>query len=161
MRLQPRPPRAPAGPPVVPVSPVSPPLRRTERGASELFILLMMTTMLAFAGLAYDAGMAFNARRHANNVASAAARAGANEVEPDALYTIGIPLLDESNAVNAARNRVALDGLTVLEADVEMGVQMRVKVQATHETTFLQVIGIGSLTVEAEAKVMAESLAAP
>lgn len=137
------------------------PLKRTERGASELFILLMMTTMLAFAGLAYDAGMAFNARRHANNVASAAARAGANEVETDALYTTGIPLLDHSNATAAARNRVTLAGLTVLETEVEMGIQMRVKVQATHETTFLQVIGIGSLTVEAEAKVMAESLAAP
>lgn len=134
---------------------------RRDRGASEVFILLMMTTMLAFAGLAYDAGMAFNARRHANNVAAAAARAGADQVETDALYTVGVPLLDVSDATAAARQRVALDGLTVLEADVANGVQMRVRVQATHNTTFLQIIGIGSLTVEAEAKVMAQSLAAP
>lgn len=134
---------------------------RSDRGASEVFILLMMTTMLAFAGLAYDAGMAFNARRHATTVAASAARAGANEVEPDALYTIGIPMLDRSNATDAARNRVDLAGLTLLEARVENGIEMHVRVRAAHETTFLQVIGIGSLTVEAESKVMAESLAAP
>lgn len=123
--------------------------------------MLMMITMIAFAGLAYDAGMTFNARRHATNVAASAARAGANEVETDALYTIGIPLIDESNANSAARRTVDAAGLTVLEAGVRNGVEMHVKVQATHETTFLQIIGLDSFTVEAESKVMAQSLAAP
>ena len=121
----------------------------------------MMTTMLAFAGLAYDAGMALNARRHASNVAASAARDGANQIESDALYTVGLPLLDSSDATSAAANRVNAAGLTLLTARVNAGVQMEVKVQATHRTTFLQVIGINSLTVEAESKVMAQNLSSP
>ena len=39
-----------------------------ERGASELMMLIFMIAIIGFAGLAYDAGMAFNARRQATNV---------------------------------------------------------------------------------------------
>ena len=33
---------------------------REERGASEVFMLMLLTTLLAFAGLTLDAGMLFN-----------------------------------------------------------------------------------------------------
>ena len=127
-----------------------------ERGASELFALILLVAMLAFAGLAYDAGMAFNARRDATNAASAAARAGALEVDEDYLYTTGLPVL-ESSATDVARAHVYSEGLRVLEVDVRNFVEVYVKVEATHQTTFLQVIGIGSLTVEGEARAMAQS----
>lgn len=129
---------------------------QTERGASELFALILLVAMLAFAGLAYDAGMAFNARRAATNTASAAARAGALEIDENFLYTTGLPVL-ESSATDVARAHVHAEGLRVLEVDVQNFVQVYVKVEATHQTTFLQVIGIGSLTVEGEARVMAQS----
>jgi uncharacterized membrane protein len=133
--------------------------RRTERGASELMILIFMTAMLAFAGLAYDAGMAFNARRQAQNVAHAAARVGANEVEPDSLYLTGLPLLDSSDARGAARKHIEAAGLKAVQVDVRNGFQIQVTVEAVHNTTFLQIVGIDTMTVRAESKVMAESFA--
>jgi len=129
-----------------------------ERGASELMMLAFMTVLLAFAGLAYDAGMAFNARRQASNIAHSAARAGANQVETDALYTVGLPLIDESKARRAVRNHVQASGLTLIKNDAS-GLRMTVKVQAEHETTFLHIVGIPTMTVEAEARVMAQNLA--
>ncbi len=130
--------------------------QQRERGATELFMLILLVSMLAFAGLAYDAGMAFNARRAATNAASAAARAGALEVDENFLYTTGLPRL-EGSAEGVARSRAEADGMRVLESEVRNFVEVYVKVEATHETTFLQVIGIGSITVEAEAKAMAQS----
>ena len=131
---------------------------RTERGASEIFMLMMMITMLAFAGLAYDAGMAFNARRAATNAASSAARAGAMEVDENYLYTTGLPRL-ESSATSVARNWAENEGMTVLDVDVENWVEVYIEVEAVHETTFLQVIGIDTLEVRGEARAMAQSRA--
>ena len=123
-------------------------------------MLILMVAMLGFAGLAYDAGMAFNARRAATNAASSAARAGALEVDENFLYTTGLPRL-EGSAESVARNWAQNEGMTVLEVNVRNQVQVHIRVQAVHETTFLQVVGIGTLTVEAEARAMAQSRSRP
>lgn len=130
----------------------------SERGASEVFMVMLMITMLAFAGLAYDAGMAFNARREATNAATSAARAGALEVDENYLYTTGLPRL-ESSAESVARNWAENLGMDVIEVDVENWVEVYIEVETEHQTTFLQVIGIDSLDVRGEARVMAQSLA--
>lgn len=133
-------------------------LARSERGASEIFMLMMMITMLAFAGLAYDAGMAFNARRAATNAATSAARAGALEVDENYLYTTGLPRL-ENSAESVARRWAEDRGMTVLDVDIENWIELYIEVETEHQTTFLQVIGIDTLDVRAEARVMAQSLA--
>lgn len=135
-----------------------PDLNQRERGATELFMLILLVSMLGFAGLAYDAGMAFNARRAATNAASAAARAGAQEIDENFLYTTGVPRLERS-AEGVARSQAEADGFRVINSEVRNFVEVYVKVEATHETTFLQVIGIGSITIDAEAKAMAQSRA--
>ena len=129
--------------------------RKTERGASEIFMIILMITMIAFAGLAFDAGMAFNARRAATNAASSAARAGAQEINEDYLYTTGLPRL-EGSAGSVARTWAQNEGMTVLDVDVDL-VQVYIKVEAVHQTTFLQVIGIDTLTVQGEARAMAQN----
>jgi len=62
----------------------------SERGAVDIWMLLMLSLLIAFAGFALDMGMLFNTRREATNVAAAAARAAANEVDPNSLYDDGV-----------------------------------------------------------------------
>ena len=77
-----------------------------ERGASEVFMLLMIIPLLLFAGLAYDAGMAFTARRSATNTAAAAARAGADQVEEDIIYLTGCLLYTSPSPRDATLSRM-------------------------------------------------------
>jgi len=121
-------------------------------------MLMLTTTLIAFAGLTYDAGMAFNARREATNVAASAARAGADVISVDALYQDGVPRLSP-DAEGVAANTVRAAGLTVLESRRESDFELLVRTELVHETTFLKILGIGSLTVDGEATALVESRA--
>lgn len=129
-----------------------------ERGASEVFMLLMIIPLLLFAGLAYDAGMAFTARRSATNTAAAAARAGADQVEEDIIYLTGETLLDRGEAESVARNFVANAGAQTLGFNVGVGLagtsfgeEVYVRVGVQHETVFLRFIGMDTLSLTGEA----------
>lgn len=139
------------------------PIRQRERGASEVFMLVMMTALLAFAGLSYDAGMAFNARRQAANIAASAARDGADAVSTDALYSEGVPRLSNgangSSAESVAAQAVNATDATLLEVYRTSDFELFVRTEIVHETTFLKIIGLGSLTVEGEATAVVESRA--
>ena len=63
-----------------------------ERGAGLPFVALILPALVAFAGLAFDGGTIFVAKREALNVATAAARAGAADVTEASLYS-GLPQL--------------------------------------------------------------------
>lgn len=138
-------------------------LRQRERGASEVFILIMMTALLAFAGLSYDAGMAFNARRQAANIAASAARSGANTVSTNALYSEGVPRLSDGrngpSAESIAAQAVNGTDATLLEVYRTSDFELYVKTELVHETTFLGIVGLDSLTVEGEATALVESRA--
>jgi len=127
-----------------------------ERGASEVFMLIIMTSLLAFAGLAYDAGMAFNARREATNIAASAARTGANEVSTDALYGEGLAKLDVNNAISKAHGSIPSD-VEVIEISPVSDSELFVKVEITHTPVFLQLVGFDEfvMTGEASARVQA------
>lgn len=124
---------------------------RSERGASEGFMIMMMVALLAFAGLAYDAGMAFNARREATNIASSAARAGADEIDTNILYAFGRTVLDTGPARSTARNAVITAGGNPVEVSIRGPQEIFVRVERTHTTVFLGAIGIDSFEVEGEA----------
>jgi len=133
----------------------SKPVTARERGASEIFMLVLMTALLAFAGLAYDAGMAFNARRDATNLAASAARAGANQVSVDALYEDGVARLDDSAAGTAEQAiRDQVDEVRAYELSDD---ELLVEVDIEYETVFLQIIGINSLSLQGEATARVQS----
>lgn len=132
-----------------------------DRGAGEMFLIILMTSLIGFAGLAYDAGMAFNARREAVGVAGAAARAGADEVDETWLYLTGQPSLDAGEATSAARNFALNHGADTAQASVPgtapFQFQIQVRVTKTHNTQFLRLFGVSQFQVEGRATANVES----
>ncbi len=122
-----------------------------ERGASEGLILMMLATLVGFAGLAYDGGMVFNARRDANNMAATAARAGANVIDIDAFYDTGKAEI-HPDGTDVAWAAVQTAGGVPLEATIsgEINERILVRVQTEYETAFLKFFGIGTFTIEGE-----------
>ncbi len=74
---------------------------RREEGATLPFIAILLPVLVAFAGLAFDGGTIFVAKREALNVATAAARRGAADVTEASLYN-GRPELAPTAAATAA-----------------------------------------------------------
>jgi len=121
-----------------------------ERGGSDVFMMLVLTTLIMFAGLAYDMGMVFNAHREATNIASAAARAGANEVSVNALYGQGVAKIGP-NAKSAARARFPA-GTTEVSIDISADeTRIFVEVSRTHQPKILSIFGFGAMVINGEA----------
>ncbi len=120
-----------------------------ERGSITPFIIILLPTMIGLAGFAYDAGMVFAARREANNVAAAAARAGANDIDVPSLYA-GDPIL-ASTAPATAAAFAAGEGWGGASARLISDTEVEVSVQGTVDMILLEVIGVGTQTVRATA----------
>ena len=116
----------------------------------------MIPSLVALAGLTYDGGQIFAARREANNVASAAARAGANVVTEDSLF-LGQPALSPPDAVAEAEQFAVAQGMDTADADVPQDHFLTIEVTDEFQTVFLAVIGIESITVEGSARATVRS----
>lgn len=121
-------------------------------------MIIMMVALVAFAGLTYDAGIAFNARREATNIASSAARAGADDVDTNELYRRGVAQLSPG-ATGTARRAAQANGAESTKVRVKNLEEIEVKVSLSHETVFLTFIGIDRFDVEGEAVARVESRA--
>jgi Putative Flp pilus-assembly TadE/G-like len=120
-----------------------------ERGAISPFIIIMFAALVGFAGLAYDGAQLFAAKREAVNVAAAAARAGANDIDEASIYD-GDPVLAETAPGTA--QQFALDqGMQTANAVEAEPTRIEVEVTQTVELTFLGAVGLGTQTIEARA----------
>ena len=129
---------------------------RGERGSLSPFILIMMISLVIVGGLTYDVGQLFAARREANNVAAASARAGASQVTEVSLYNSN-PELDIGLATSRAQTFAISSGMdSATAAVIGGGTAVEVQVETSFETLFLSVIGIDELSIggEAEARVV-------
>lgn len=122
---------------------------RCDRGAVEPFILILLPAIIGLAGLAYDGGMIFAAKREAYNVASAAARAGANDIDVPSLYA-GDPVLAPSAPATAAAFASG-QGVTVVGAHLASDTEVEITVSQRVDMLLLGIAGVGSKTVEATA----------
>lgn len=121
---------------------------RDDSGAILPFYVILLTSLMILAGVAFDAGMLLTAKREAYNVASSAAREGANDIDIDSIYQ-SRPVL-ASTAGGTAQAAVVRQGGTPAGVDVtERTIAVRVEFDV--EMEFLGVIGIDSRTVMAEA----------
>jgi hypothetical protein len=116
--------------------------------------MTVWTVALAFScvllvGLVHDAGRALRARSDAFGTAAAAARAGAQQLDRAAAVT-GTLKLDPDAAQVAAQQFLADRGVT---GSVTVGA-MEVSVTVT-DTTDLQIVPYGSVTVDATATAQA------
>lgn len=83
---------------------------RDDEGAITGAVAILSIAMLAMAGLAYDGGQIAVAHTHAYNLASAAARAGAQQVDDASLRAAG-DTLDPAAATSAATSATAGEGV--------------------------------------------------
>ncbi|MDX6744537.1 Tad domain-containing protein [Actinocorallia sp. A-T 12471] len=124
---------------------------RRDRGTFSMFTVLFVPSVLLFAGLLLDGGLAIHARERALDIAEQAARAGADEIDVEVLRETGEPVL-EAGACGRAVAFVGqfpgqYQGGCALTGADEVTVQVTTQV----DTVFLGVIGFGAFDIEVAA----------
>ena len=110
----------------------------------------MLPLFLSIVGLAIDGGIVFGARRELQNVADSAARAGAMQIDPGATArAVGAPSCSTRRPRGGWRPSMQKPG-SELEVRIEVD-PSRVRVEAARDapTSFLRLIGIGTVQVSA------------
>lgn len=123
---------------------------RSEDGSISPFIMILLPALIGLAGLAYDGGIIFAARREANSVAAAAARAGANDLDEPSIYA-GNPELASSAPGTAMAFAFAQGATTATSRQVEHDL-IEVDVTWTVDLEFMGLFGIDTVTVDGEAE---------
>lgn len=135
--------------------------RRSERGSATVFVLGLMIVLFGFAGLVIDGGDAMNERARMADVAEQAARAGAEQLDDDALRGSGVLSVD----CDAARGAVAdyMRSVSYSSANVRAfscdgaNQTVTVRTQYSVKTTILQVVGKDHFDVSASATATART----
>nr|WP_212827271.1 pilus assembly protein TadG-related protein [Polymorphospora rubra] len=113
------------------------------------FAVVMTVALLAVAGLVLDAGLALTEKVRALDIAQAAARAGAQELDLYQYRTRDVAELDPNRAATAARAWLASAGVDG-EATATTNT-VTVTVRRTSRTQLLQIVGVRQLAVSATA----------
>lgn len=117
-----------------------------------VLVAILMVGLVAVVGLVTDGGMVFTQRRDLQNVADAAAAAGASQIDEDTYRgSAGETVVLDENAAYGAATRY-LDDEGGLDYSVTVGpsrVDVSVSRQAT--TGFLRVLGIDGVEIDATA----------
>jgi uncharacterized membrane protein len=127
-------------------------LHRDERGQAMVLVAIFLLGLVAVAGLVADGGMVLTQRRDLQNVADAAAAAGAMQLDESAYRAASGQevSLDRSAAYSAAVSYLAAEsGIDYLVTADSTSVEIVVSRGA--ETAFLRVLGIDSVTISARA----------
>lgn len=118
---------------------------RDERGTVTAFVASFVVALLAVAGLVADGGFVLAAQRQAADEAEAAARAGAQALDEDALRRDGAFTLDSAAARARALDYLAITGhLGTVEV---AGDSVRVEVRFERHLTLLGMFGMGPVAV--------------
>lgn len=121
-----------------------------QLGQALVWVAVMLPVFLAIVGLALDGGAVFAARRQTQNIADAAARAGAQQIDITRYRATGEIVLDRPMARYVARQYV--EGLGGLDATVEAGDrQVIVRVRRDVPLSFLKLVGLSSTSIGATA----------
>jgi hypothetical protein len=117
-----------------------------ERGGLSLMIVVLFVALVALAGIVVDGGAKLAGDENATAAAQEAARAGATTVDLSQAYATGSFVVDQQQALAAARSYLADAGYSQY-AVVALGSDMiEVSVRVTQPTRFLSLIGIDSFT---------------
>lgn len=125
-------------------------VRDDEGGQAMIMVAILMVGLVAVVGLVTDGGMVFTQRRDLQNVADAAAAAGASQIDEGAYRASAgeTVVLDESAAYAAAARYLDAEG------DLEYSVVVasdRVDVSVSRQATtgFLRVLGFDGVEIDA------------
>ena len=127
------------------------PDRDSERDSVSLWMVTAAVAMIILAGLAVDLGGQVLTRQHASNVATQAARAGGQQLQPGmAIRGQGVRT-DPARAAAAARAYLAASDVTGT-VQLRSGTTVIVQTTATYHTKFLGIIGIERMQVTGSAE---------
>lgn len=126
---------------------------RDESGQTIVWTAVMLPLFFAIIGLAIDGGVVFSARRELQSVADSAARAGAMQVDQQAYReSAGANVvLDEGAARQVAAEYVASQGPGVSAVISAEPKQVTVQVSRDTPTSFLRLVGVGTVRISATA----------
>jgi hypothetical protein len=120
--------------------------RDPERGGLSLMIVVLFVVLAALAGIVVDGGAKLTADENAVALAQEAARAGATTVNMSSAYASGSFVVDQSQALAAARSYLVSAGYDQFTVAAVGARAIRVSVTITEPTKFLSLIGIDSFT---------------
>jgi Flp pilus assembly protein TadG len=127
--------------------------RDAERGSITLMLAALSVALIALAGIVIDGGAKLRAAENADAIAQEAARAGAGIVNQSTAYSTGTFVVDQSQAITAARAYLAaaahggMANASVRGAVAAQGRDsIRVTVTVTEPTRVLSIIGIDSMS---------------
>lgn len=116
-----------------------------ERGQVTVFVVVIATAVLLFAGLVLDGGLALSAKTRALGQAQEAARAGAQALDLTAYRADGTVRLVPDHARHLALDYLNAAGATgTVTVD---GTTVTVTVTATESTQLLRLVGVDSIQV--------------
>ena len=127
-------------------------LHRDERGQAMVLVAIFLVGLVAVAGLVADGGMVLVQRRDLQNLADAAAAAGAMQLDQVAYRASNgsTVALDPGAARAAAADELAAKtGVQYLVTSGTDAVEVSLSRRAT--TAFLRVLGIPGVTITAQA----------
>ena len=121
---------------------------RSESGSVTAFVTVFTVALLGVAGLVFDGALLLAAHQRAFNEAEAAARAGAQAVDVDAIRAGAGVQLDPLEAERRARDYLSSidrDGTVEVTDDT-----VRVRLAFRQDLTILRAFGLGARTIEGE-----------
>ena len=119
-----------------------------EDGVITVMVVVLSIAVVAAAGLVIDGGHLLSARRDAANVAAAAARTAAQELDVESLETTNDVALIPQDAYNVAREILTRQGYAPEDTTITItGAGVRVEVRDDVPLTLLSLTGIRTRTV--------------
>lgn len=113
-----------------------------ERGSIAPFLVVVVVMLLGVVGLVVDSSGKYQADQHAHEIASGAARAGANSITADTLI-VGNLSINPQQARQTALNYIAAAGM---QGNVTVtGQTVTVEVTTNYRTIFLSAFGVNEL----------------
>jgi hypothetical protein len=117
-----------------------------ERGGLSLMIVILFVALAALAGIVVDGSAKLDAAQNAIALAQEAARAGATTVDESSAYSSGSFVVDQQQALDAARSYLIAAGYRQFTVAADGTRAIHVSVTITEPTRFLSLIGVDSFT---------------
>ncbi|MEJ8655003.1 pilus assembly protein TadG-related protein [Streptomyces sp. MS1.AVA.4] len=123
-----------------------------DRGGVTVFVAVCVVALIGIIGLAVDGGGKLRAVERADFIATEAARAGGQAIDPAQAISGEAITVDPQTAQAAAQAYLRAAGVAGTVAVSGDGKTLTVTTTGSYATKFLSVVGIGSLSVSGHGK---------
>ena len=122
---------------------------RDERGAYLALTVVGLPLAMVLVGLVVDGGLMFRAERRAVALTSAAAHAGAQQIDRDLFKATNQVLVEPGAATGAARSMFAYAPTDVQLDQVQVsGNRVTVRATVSYATVFLRIMGVPTIRLQ-------------